>query len=479
MKIRTALLTATAIFVGLRSYSQINPTPPGTLQQSLQPKVKYDVFSRPSLGQIPIALPHPAQFESVSSTYSPGMNQPLQINSLLISQNLIGRQNQQIIQQNNLLYEHDNFRRNDQSAEIQRDLMEEKLYKEHIEWLDKSKYYRSAYSQLMQLKPDSFSITKAVYIVENAWLENKYSFEIFRERLQVEAKVIKQQLKSEKLSLQDNLALNYGIQKRYRQNIYQYDLKSKQTRTVKPFGYDFEDFQGQKNYDKMFTTKMMVTGKGQCHSMPLMYLMIAEQLGAKAWLSLAPQHSFVRFSDKNGSLLNFETTNGNLVSTNWLLQSGFINANALKSKTYLDTLSQKQLFAQCLSDLLVGYLSKFNYDGFAEQLMKTISSIDQNNMTALILDANIKTQIAMQSINAAGETERRRFAKISEAYRAYLDMMAAYEKVDRRGYQDMPKEAYAAWLKTIEQERKKQETKELRSRCNATFNFLKSQDQSS
>jgi hypothetical protein len=119
-----------------------------------------------------------------------------------------------------------------------------------------------------------------------------------------------------------------------------------------------------------------MTGKGQCHSMPLLYLAIAEQLGAKAYLSLAPEHSFIQYFNNDNDRINFETTNGNMVSQSFMLRSGFINASALKNKTYLDTLSQRQLYAQCLADLLISYEREHGHDDFAEQMKQKIQQIN-------------------------------------------------------------------------------------------------------
>lgn len=207
--------------------------------------------------------------------------------------------------------------------------------------------------------------------------------------------------------------------------------------------------------------------------MPLVYLIIAEQLKAKAWLSLAPQHSFVQFLDNHNNILNFETTNGNIVSTNWVLQSGFINANALKSKTYLDTLSQNQLYAQCLSDLLLGYLQKFGYDNYAEQISQRIMHVNPNNMTASIIEAKIKQSIAIHEIIAAGKPPAKDLPKYPKAYKAFLEMQAAFDKVDNLGYQDMPKDAYQTWLKSIEREKKKQESQELKRQMQREIQSLK------
>ena len=437
------------------------------------------IFSRPTfpqLIQLPSA-PQPATFQQIDiNNFSKPSNQQTQHyspNPILGGQNFIEQQNRQIMQNQGLPMGATNARQVQAIAEVERDLMEEKFYRDHLEWMEKTKAYQEAFKTFNKFNPDSFSISKAVFTVENAFLGNKYGYESFEKALKQRAELVKQILKRENLNTKNNTALNYGIMKLYQQNNNYYDKKTKQTYSVKPFRYDFEDFRGEKDYSKMFTTKMLSSGKGQCHSMPLTYLMIAEQLGAKANLSLAPQHSFIQFTDNNNNLMNFETTNGNLVSPNWLQQSGFINANALKSKTYLDTLNQRQLYAQCLSDLLLGYMDKFGYDDFVEQMRQRILQVNPNNTTANVIDANIKTQIALQKINAAGRPKEADLPKFPEVYQAYLAMQAAYDKVDGLGYQDMPKEAYQKWLKSIDQAKKKQENKEVQERLRREIEYLK------
>lgn len=440
------------------------------------------IFNRPTLSQL-IQLPstpQPATFEQIDiNQFSKPYNQSIQQtqlyspNPILGGQNSIEQQNRQILQQAGMLPGATNAQQVKAMAELERDLMEGKFYRDHLEWMEKTKSYRQAFKTLNSFNPDSFSISKAVFTVENAFLGNKYSYENFKNALKERAELVKQILKRENLNTKNNTALNYGIMKLYQQNNEYYSKKTKATYRVKPFRYDFEDFRGEKDYTKMFSTKMLQTGKGQCHSMPLTYLMIAEQLGAKAYLSLAPQHSFIQFADNNNNLMSFETTNGNLVSQNWLQQSGFINANALKSKTYLDTLSQRNLYAQCLADLLLGYMDKFGYDDFAEAMRQRILQVNPNNTTANIIDANIKTQIALQKIKAAGRPNEKDLPNFPEAYQAYLAMQAAYDKVDGLGYQDMPKEAYQKWLNSIDKAKKQQENKEVQERLQREIEYLK------
>ncbi len=436
------------------------------------------ILNRPTLSQL-IQLPSTPQAATfhqidINRFSTPSNQQTLLYSANPISggQNFNQQQNNQQLQQ----YERDLQAvnaRDQQLAEIKNDISQEKFYKEYMEWMVKTKAYQEAFKTFSKFNPDSFSISKAIFTVENAFYGNKFNYEGFEKALKQRAELVKQILKRENLNTKNNTALNYGIMKLYQQNNNYYDKKTKQTYSVKPFRYDFEDFRGEKDYTKMFTSKMLTTSKGQCHSMPLTYLMIAEQLGAKAYLSLAPQHSFIQFADNNNNLMSFETTNGNLVSPNWLQQSGFINANALKAKTYLDTLNQRQLYAQCLSDLLLGYMDKFGYDDFAEQMRQRILHVNPNNTTANIIDANIKTQIAFQKINAAGRPKEEDLPKFPEAYQAFLNMQAAYDKVDGLGYQDMPKDAYQKWLKSIDQAKKRQENKEIQEKMRKEIEYLK------
>ena len=439
-----------------------------------QVSVKYDIFKRNPLG-IDIQTPQPATLVPInihSGSILPA-NPPTQYQQFFRTPSQdIQEQNLRVMQQHSALSNNVN-QRDEILAEVQDDILKLELGREYQEWAAKTQYYRDAYDGLLMLNPDSFSITQAVYLVENAWLEGKYSFTSLKDRLQIEAKIIKQQLKSQKLSTNDNLALNYGIQKRFKIGGQYYDAKKKKTLAIKPFKYDFEDYKGEKDYRQMFTIKMLITGKGQCHSMPLVYLMIAEELGTKAWLSLAPQHSYIRFLDSKDRLLNFEATNGNVVSTSWLHQSGYINAAAIKNRIYLDTLSQRELYSQMLADLLLGYLSKFRYDGFAEAVRQKILQINPNNMTAIIVDAQLKANVALHKINSAGRPLEKDLHNYPDAYQAYLVMQQSFDNIDRLGYQDMPAEAYQRWLKSIEKEKQKQEHKELQEKMQREIDFLK------
>ena len=364
--------------------------------------------------------------------------------------------------------------RDQQAAETKNELKQENFYRDYLAHLEETKIYRSTYNQLLkEFNPDSFSIVKATYLVENAYYNNTLPFDRFANAINARAALVKQILKREHIDPKNNTALNYGIQKLFSQPNNYSNSKTKRTITVQPVKYDFKDFKGEKDLSQVFVTKLLTSGTGQCHSMPLLYLCVAEMLGAKANLSLAPEHSFIQIFDNNGKRLSFECTNGNLVSENWLLQSGFINAAALKNKTYLDTLSQRKLFAQCLADLAIGYQKRFGYDDFLKQIQQKIEQIDSTNLSAKILNANIATVTAMNEIKAAGNPKPQDLPKYPQAYQAYQQMIESYQQLDNTGFQNIPKETYQTWRKSIKKEQQNQKTKELQRQMQREIEWLK------
>lgn len=195
-----------------------------------------------------------------------------------------------------------------------------------------SKAYQDAFEQFLQMNPDNFSITKAVYLSESAWYDNNLSYEEFEEHIKGWAAVVKQNLRKEGLNEKDYMAVMYGIQKLFSQSSEYYDTLTRKIYQLSRLQYSFDDYMGDKDWTNMFVTKLLRTKSGQCHSLPLLFLCIAEQLNTKAWLSLSPNHSFIQYFDRMGSRFNFETTNGNMVSQAWLTQSTYTTATALKIK---------------------------------------------------------------------------------------------------------------------------------------------------
>jgi hypothetical protein len=315
-------------------------------------------------------------------------------------------------------------------------------------------HFQSYLSQLLQLNPNNFSITKAVYLCEAVYDHHPITYPQFLKAIQQRAGLVKQILKQEGMSLKNSYEVHYAIQKLFAQNV-RILRPNNSSIIIKKIEYDFNDFLGEQDYRNTFVAKLLQTNSGQCRSMPLLYLCIAEQLQTKAWLALAPQHSFIKFVDKKGNLSNFEATNGHTVSTTWLLQCNAISSIALKNKTYLDTLSSRKLFAQCLADFQLTYLVKFGYNNFTNMINQQILAIDSCNINAIMYNSNIALLQFNDLLKKYNNPTPQQIANNSTWANALKATQLAQKKVNDLGYQDMPKAQYLQWLQSIELEKRK------------------------
>lgn len=318
--------------------------------------------------------------------------------------------------------------------------------------------YVEAYKEIQNMiSLDSFSLTKAIFIVENTYYNNTMKYTDFTNSLNAQVKWVELIIKREKLDTGSQLAKNYALQKLFSGEIYKYDSKGEIVKTHYPFKYDFEDYMGDADWSKMFVSKLLKTTKGQCHSMPLLYLLLAERMNTKAWLSLAPEHSFIKFQDGTGNWYNFETTNGSPVSDDWLISSGFITAEAIKSNTFLDTLGIKEMQAATIVDLALGYRDTFGYDDFLWKMVEYILTLDSDNIQGAMLMADMLTLITRQELKNVGNPPLEKIGEYPKANESYKKMIEAYDFIDALGYQSMPEDVYQKWLKTLEEEKRKGE----------------------
>jgi len=229
--------------------------------------------------------------------------------------------------------------------------------------------------------------------------------------------------------------------------------QSKKVITHYPFRYDFEDFSGEQDWTKLFVCKLIQSGSGQCHSLPLLYLILSCQLDAKAYLAFSPSHTYIKFQDEKGQWTNLELTNGRITSDHFIIGSGFIKAEAIRSKIYMQPMSIQQTIAQCLAELGQGYAHKFGYDAFVLRCLNTALQYHPNNIYALQSQADYYTYLLRyigKQLNYPKSLQ-----SYPKAMAVLTQMHALNQQVDDLGYAEMPKEAYQAWLHSVEAEKNK------------------------
>lgn len=110
----------------------------------------------------------------------------------------------------------------------------------------------------------------------------------------------------------------------------------------RPFGFDMSDPDGRTMRNKLLENYLR-TRLGQCVSMPVLFLMLAERLGLEVALCAAPDHILVRYTDETGRYHNIEATSGGHPTRDqWIRQQLHISDRAIESGIYLRTLTRRE-----------------------------------------------------------------------------------------------------------------------------------------
>lgn len=306
------------------------------------------------------------------------------------------------------------------------------------------------------------SFKRAVFITENAYLSGQLDYEEYLRQIKflayLTSRVVKDgaQLDYAENDLEDvrkKFAV-YHIMKDTIPFLMELAKDSSLILKTEPFGYDFKDFFGEHDWTKMFVTKLLQTHSGNCHSLPFLYKIIAEEIGTDAHLAMAPNHTYIKqWTDKTG-WFNTELTSGQFPIDSWIMASGYIKLEAIQNRVFMDTLSLTQSIAVSLTDLALGYERKFgraNNSNFLNKCLDLALEHYPNYINALILRAEIaKSEYSdlMRDQSAESPSDlwydpalKRQFELLQERY----------IHIHRLGYRQMPKEMYLNWLMDIEE----------------------------
>ncbi len=323
-----------------------------------------------------------------------------------------------------------------------------------------TEYYHRAMEKLLGMlsgkKP--LSLKDAVFTVENAYFEGMLDKKSYEQRISEMATIAKLKANQDGYNwnnsetknimlfrvMSDTLSVKFPIQERASISF--------------PMQYDFDDFQGENDFSKLFVTKLLSSHKGQCHSLPLLYLILCEAVGAKANLAFSPQHSYIKFKDREDNWYNLELTQGMITTDAFVIGSGFINAAAIKHGIYMQPQTKEQVIAHCLSDLASGYISKYGYDKFVIQCVDSVLAYAPANTSALAIKSNYH---GIRLVYVANQIGRPPLDILKTQYPQVYELLEerneVYRKLDELGFTQMPKEVYQTWLKSVNEEKERRE----------------------
>lgn len=303
-----------------------------------------------------------------------------------------------------------------------------------------------------------FNLKRAVFTVENAYFQNGMKYEDFDKEIAYLAQLCRLKTAEKRLDHKNNMVKNMMIFQLMTDTFIVKDpAVEKGFITHMPMKYDFDDFRYKQDFSKSFVSKLLGTNSGQCHSMPLLYLILAEESGAEAFLSNGPNHLFIKLKDENGKWYNLELTSGCMPSDAHYMASGYIKAEALRNKLYLEPLSRKDILAQLLSDLAMEYIRQYGYDDFSVQASDTALNYSPHCISARIIKENLWTARTMYVVKRTGARSEEELQHFPQAYRLLLELKNMYKELDDLGYEPIPDEIYQTWLENMNKEMQKPE----------------------
>lgn len=133
----------------------------------------------------------------------------------------------------------------------------------------------------------SASIKRAVFLAEWAYYEGKldYNNDFCNEikRITNYINLFYSVNKLNRFKTGKQMALNEYFFRPYSGNGY------------KPYTYDFENFaKNEDSIENQFVSRVLKTHKGQCHSLPWMYKILAEEIGANVSIARAPGYCYIK-----------------------------------------------------------------------------------------------------------------------------------------------------------------------------------------
>jgi regulator of sirC expression with transglutaminase-like and TPR domain len=163
-----------------------------------------------------------------------------------------------------------------------------------------------------------------------------------------------------------------------------------------PFTYDFADPLGRKTPNKLLATYLR-TRRGNCVSMPMLFVALAQRLDLDVTLSTAPHHVFVKYHDaETGRWINLETTGSAKPARDvWLRQQLPMTDEAIANGIYMKTLSKREALVVMADIVLVGDSERHRYDEMLA-VADVLRPDYPNNLTVLLAPAIASDGLAKQ-----------------------------------------------------------------------------------
>ncbi len=220
----------------------------------------------------------------------------------------------------------------------------------------------------------------------------------------------------------------------------------------KPYQYDFDDPLGTKISNKLLSN-YMTSKKGNCITMPFLFIILGDKLGIDVTASVAPLHVLVKFTDSKGKIYNLETTSGaNFARDVWYREQMPMTDQAIDNGIYLQPLSRKETVAVMITVLAEYYMQKKQYKK-AWAISDLSLKYYPKYVNAMLRNGSAFYRMLQEYFinkypnpNDIPQDQREAFHFLSNGNRYW------FEKAESLGWREPPKDQDEKYLKTVKRD---------------------------
>ena len=333
---------------------------------------------------------------------------------------------------------------------------------------DNSKiYFENAFSELKSMLEGKtpLSFERAVFVSENPYWNNKYSYEAFRKIISGHLYFVENIISANNHSDTMNFSAHVMSNGKFKMDDIRYLPKEKKelylnalknwaiftyitdTTVIAPFyhlpiSYASNDPFGRKNWGNSQVLNLLASKeqKGNCYALAAFFKILSDRLNAGAIICTAPQHIYIEHKDKKGDKYNVELATAGHPGDGIIQTLTYTTNEAIMSGIALREYNEKENIGLCLVNLAKSYEHKFNSKGdeFILRCAELTLKHDSLNLNALllkqqVLDERVTSYALKKKINNIA-----RLKTDKEISGTYSRLQKHLSKLYTLGYRQMP-----------------------------------------
>jgi regulator of sirC expression with transglutaminase-like and TPR domain len=194
----------------------------------------------------------------------------------------------------------------------------------------------------------------------------------------------------------------------------------------------------------------LATRKGNCVSMPVLFVILGQKLGLPITLAIAPNHVFAKYKRDNGEWLNIEATTGGTKSDSKYQEELGITPRAIATGIYLRPLSRRETLLVPVGTLMQVY-EETRPPEQVLPLTDAVLQVDPKNIVALLVRRDAYRRIVYERYAKRYPSPDQMPPSMRDGYMdIYRNQVALVEKIESLGWVPETQEHRATYLQSVQ-----------------------------